>query len=140
MMGTGFWKGIRYLTLVLVLVWFLIGTVACLYGSYTETSLALAAWFMFVLLPCAVGTYLSKVFKKKYSAPYWGDTTQPGRDLKRERAFQALREAPDSTKRNVVVEREIVKEVVMVPCSYCGGLLNSTENKCPYCGAPRRIR
>lgn len=140
MMGTDVWKGIRYLTLVLVLFWFLIGTAACLYGSYTETSLAFVAWFMFVLLPCAVGTYLSNVFKKKYSAPYLGGTTQPGHDLKRERAFQALRETSDSTKRDVVVEREIVKEVVMVPCSYCGGLLKNTENKCPHCGAPRRIR
>jgi hypothetical protein len=32
----------------------------------------------------------------------------------------------------IIKEREIVK----IRCSYCGGLYNETENKCPHCGAP----
>ena len=32
----------------------------------------------------------------------------------------------------------IVKEVVMVPCQYCGGLMPTTSTFCPGCGAPRK--
>ncbi|MEM2341832.1 MAG: hypothetical protein QXX94_04995 [Candidatus Bathyarchaeia archaeon] len=38
----------------------------------------------------------------------------------------------------VVKEREIiVREVVMVPCKYCGTLMSQTETVCPHCGAKR---
>lgn len=32
----------------------------------------------------------------------------------------------------------IVKEVVMVPCKYCGGLTPQTATYCPSCRAPRK--
>ena len=32
----------------------------------------------------------------------------------------------------------IVKEVVMVPCLYCGGLMPTTATQCPSCKAPRK--
>jgi len=32
----------------------------------------------------------------------------------------------------------IVKEIVMVPCQYCGGLMPQTSSFCPSCGAPRK--
>jgi len=32
----------------------------------------------------------------------------------------------------------IVKEVVMVPCQYCGGLMPTTATQCPSCKAPRK--
>jgi len=32
----------------------------------------------------------------------------------------------------------IVKEVVMVPCLYCGGLVPTTAIQCPSCKAPRK--
>ena len=32
----------------------------------------------------------------------------------------------------------IVKEVVMVPCQYCGGLMPTTVTQCPSCKAPRK--
>ncbi len=37
----------------------------------------------------------------------------------------------------VIREREIVREVVMIPCKYCGGLMQQTETSCPRCGAKR---
>lgn len=37
----------------------------------------------------------------------------------------------------VVKEREVIKEVVMAPCKYCGTLFPVTEKFCPRCGAPR---
>jgi len=32
----------------------------------------------------------------------------------------------------------ITKEAVMIPCSYCGGLMPQTSISCPYCGARRK--
>jgi hypothetical protein len=33
----------------------------------------------------------------------------------------------------------IVKEVVMVPCQYCGGLMPTAAMQCPHCLAPRKM-
>lgn len=37
----------------------------------------------------------------------------------------------------VIKEREVIREVVMVPCKYCGTLFPQTETVCPHCGARR---
>jgi len=37
----------------------------------------------------------------------------------------------------VIREKEIVREVVMIPCKYCGALMPQTETVCPHCGAKR---
>jgi len=34
--------------------------------------------------------------------------------------------------------KEVVREVVLVPCAYCGGLMPQTATFCPNCGARRR--
>jgi tetratricopeptide (TPR) repeat protein len=36
----------------------------------------------------------------------------------------------------VVHEKEIIKEIVKVPCKYCGTLVENTSERCPNCGAP----
>jgi DNA-directed RNA polymerase subunit RPC12/RpoP len=33
-----------------------------------------------------------------------------------------------------VKEREIIREVVKIRCSYCGNLYEETEDRCPHCG------
>jgi hypothetical protein len=35
------------------------------------------------------------------------------------------------------VQQIVIKEVVKVPCKYCGTLIDSTAEVCPRCGAPR---
>jgi hypothetical protein len=35
------------------------------------------------------------------------------------------------------VQQIVIKEVVKVNCRYCGALIDSTAEKCPFCGAPR---
>jgi hypothetical protein len=35
-------------------------------------------------------------------------------------------------------QKEIVREVVLIPCSYCGGLMPQTSLFCPNCGARRK--
>ncbi len=37
-------------------------------------------------------------------------------------------------------EKEIVKEIVKVPCAYCGVLVDITSTRCPSCGAPLNRR
>jgi hypothetical protein len=36
------------------------------------------------------------------------------------------------------MQQIVIKEVVKVNCRYCGALIDSTVEKCPFCGAPRR--
>ena len=50
-----------------------------------------------------------------------------------ERIHKPLEQAKIKTPKEV-----IVKEVVMVPCVYCGGLMPQTETHCPHCQAPRK--
>jgi rubrerythrin len=33
--------------------------------------------------------------------------------------------------------REVVREVVVIPCKYCGTLFPQTATFCPHCGARR---
>lgn len=40
--------------------------------------------------------------------------------------------------KEVVREREVIKDVVKIPCSYCGTLIPVEAFKCPNCGAPLR--
>jgi sporulation-control protein spo0M len=37
-----------------------------------------------------------------------------------------------------IVSKETIREVVLIPCSYCGGLMPQTSTFCPNCGARRR--
>jgi hypothetical protein len=38
----------------------------------------------------------------------------------------------------VITEKIVEREVVMIPCQYCGGLFPQTVTTCPKCGAQRR--
>ena len=39
----------------------------------------------------------------------------------------------------LVKEKEVIQgEVVKIPCSYCGALVNEVDNFCKHCGAPRQ--
>ena len=37
-----------------------------------------------------------------------------------------------------VSNKEVVREVVLIPCAYCGGLMPQTSTICPSCGARRK--
>jgi len=37
------------------------------------------------------------------------------------------------------VVKEVIREVVMIPCKYCGGLMPQTQTVCPSCGAKRTV-
>ena len=42
------------------------------------------------------------------------------------------------TEAKTVKEKVIVKEVVMLPCKYCGSLMPQTSTFCSHCGARRK--
>jgi len=42
------------------------------------------------------------------------------------------------SKATIIREKEIVREVVLIPCAYCGGLMPQTSTFCPNCGARRK--
>ena len=35
--------------------------------------------------------------------------------------------------------KEVVREIVLIPCSYCSGLMPQTSTFCPNCGARRKV-
>jgi uncharacterized OB-fold protein len=39
----------------------------------------------------------------------------------------------------VFAEKEVIKELVFVPCTYCGSLMPQTSIVCPHCGATRKV-
>jgi hypothetical protein len=41
------------------------------------------------------------------------------------------------TPKQAPVQQIVIREVVKVKCRYCGALIDSTAQKCPFCGAPR---
>ncbi len=41
------------------------------------------------------------------------------------------------TASTLIKEKEVIREVVMIPCKYCGSLMPQTETACPHCGAKR---
>jgi hypothetical protein len=62
------------------------------------------------------------------------------RRLPKHTYFQDAGPAPptvDLTPRQPPAQQIVIKEVVKVKCQYCGALIDSTVEKCPFCGAPR---
>lgn len=37
----------------------------------------------------------------------------------------------------VIKEKEIIREIVKIRCSYCGNLYDENLDKCPHCGAKK---
>ena len=44
-----------------------------------------------------------------------------------------------ATQASPIVTKETIKEVVLIPCAYCGGLMPQASLFCPNCGARRRV-
>lgn len=58
---------------------------------------------------------------------------RPGIETDSKEIFVAKPESPQA-----VMSKEIIREVVLIPCSYCGGLMPQASIFCPNCGARRR--
>jgi flagellar basal body-associated protein FliL len=45
-----------------------------------------------------------------------------------------IQDQTSSEAQPMVKEKEIIREVVKIRCSYCGNLYDENQDKCPYCG------
>ncbi len=45
---------------------------------------------------------------------------------------------PQTNLNSPTIMKEVTREVVLIPCSYCGGLMPQTSVFCPNCGARRK--
>jgi flagellar basal body-associated protein FliL len=45
-----------------------------------------------------------------------------------------IQDQTSSEAQPIVKEKEIIREVVKIRCSYCGNLYDENLDKCPYCG------
>jgi flagellar basal body-associated protein FliL len=75
-------------------------------------------WVLFIVV--AVFIILSFVFR------FW-----------RMMKFGRAQDQASSEAQSAVREKEIIREVVKIRCSYCGNLYDDSMDKCPYCGAKR---
>ena len=56
----------------------------------------------------------------------------------KEHELALARMKPADQKDGSMEKETIIKEIVMVPCQYCGGLMPQTASFCSTCGAPRK--
>jgi len=56
----------------------------------------------------------------------------------RRRDRRRLRREGQATAPPEFAEKEVIKEIVLVPCAYCGSLMPQTSTVCPHCGATRK--
>jgi flagellar basal body-associated protein FliL len=45
-----------------------------------------------------------------------------------------IQDQTSSEAQPIVKEKEIIREIVKIRCSYCGNLYDENQDKCPYCG------
>lgn len=52
--------------------------------------------------------------------------------------YKLIEDKEQQVKEVKEIKETITKEVVLIPCKYCGGLMPQTANFCPNCGARRK--
>jgi hypothetical protein len=53
--------------------------------------------------------------------------------------IQVLTPTVQAVPAQAVVQKEVIRTVVMIPCKYCQGLMDQTLTVCPNCGAKRTL-
>jgi hypothetical protein len=64
----------------------------------------------------------------------WAELKTKG--LITEEEFQQMKKQILSGQNQVIHEKETIKEIVKMPCRYCGTLVEITATRCPNCAAP----
>ncbi len=75
-------------------------------------------------------------YVKWYLTPVFDVRSRPDIPLTTYEVMIERRQAPQQSSAQVV--KEVVKEVVLIPCSYCGALMPQSSIFCPNCGARRK--
>ncbi len=106
-------------TLVLVVVSVLVG-VAALWTPFARFAL----WI-------SLGVFAIGGTAIYLTATSWAE----GRTIAEEETTHTTQQVVPSTVREVLKEREVIREVVKIRCRNCGTLAEQTSNRCPHCGA-----
>ncbi len=61
-----------------------------------------------------------------------------GRPIVQTQEYELQVARPQPSQHTPSIMKEVTREVVLVPCSYCGGLMPQTSVFCPNCGARRK--
>jgi len=99
----------------------LIVFISLYFDENTSIALILIVWIVLVVLG-AVMSLVGATLMRRSMKP--GDFNWPVLNTSAMSSGQIIR------------ERETIKEVVKIPCPYCGTLAENTVSKCPSCGAP----
>lgn len=96
---------------------------------YTDLFLIIA--FIFVVI-IVVAIAVSRGKKNKLNQH---SSVSSGVNMKHEHSDNENEIKPEPEQKET--EQVVIKEIVKVKCQYCGALIDSTVDKCPFCGAPR---
>jgi hypothetical protein len=104
--------------------------------------------------PSRISNGETRNFPVSINIPAGGRPTYQGMDKRvtwSVKGVMAVNGRPDATSRMaeiqvipaaaqpVIREKEIVREIVRIPCKYCQGLMDQTLTICPHCGAARTV-
>jgi hypothetical protein len=74
-------------------------------------------------------------YQKRFSNKTYYDNDEPSSRKFVSLVYSIMRVKKTDSK---VKEKVIVKETVLIPCPYCGGLMPQTATFCPECGARKK--
>lgn len=101
--------------------------------AFPYIDLFLIIAFIFVaLIVVAVAVSRGKTNKLKQHS-----SDSSGVSMKHEHSDNENNIKPEADPEQKVTEQVVIREIVKVKCQYCGALIDSTVEKCPFCGAPR---
>lgn len=84
--------------------------------------------------------YLLKFLKRPPYQKWYSTETYYDIDEQTSRRFVSLIYSMVKSRKAVSEKKEkvIIKEVILTPCKYCGGLMPQTALSCPQCGARKK--
>jgi len=91
--------------------------------QYLGLIVGLVIFIIFIIIVIVVIYAVAKSRRSLPKHPFSSERPPPTIDL--------------TPKQQPPVQQIVIKEVVKVKCKYCGALIDSTVQACPFCGAPR---
>src|SRR6266704_1369550 len=91
--------------------------------QYLGLIVGLVIFIVFIIIVIVVIYAVAKSRRSLPKHPFPSERPPPTIDL--------------TPKQQPPVQQIVIKEVVKVKCKYCGALIDSTVQACPFCGAPR---
>jgi Ca2+/Na+ antiporter len=84
-----------------------------------------------------VGSFIIMLFVVAFVYGQRGSEEEDGEEMEEETPQEVEPSAQPRGPTTIIREREVIREIVMLPCKYCGALMPQTSVFCPHCGARR---